>query len=78
MIFSIATCPNCDVIQTIQINDINQAILRCVSCSKQTKIQKVDGTMVKLHGFFDRPSMASKVCMKMKENSGEFKSALKK
>ena len=66
MVFSIATCPKCGLLQTIQINSIKTAVLRCVGCNKNTKIHKSDGTLVALHGFYDDARVAIDVCKEMK------------
>ena len=75
MIYSIARCPNCNILQTIQFQKILTAVFRCRRCNKQTKIHKTDGTRVELHGLFDHPSTASAVCIKLKESAEEFKYA---
>lgn len=74
--YSIARCPSCNILQTIQFTQISTAILRCRSCNKQTKMHKADGTMVELHGFFNHPSVASEHCRELKAKiAEEFKCA---
>lgn len=74
--YSIARCPSCNILQTIQFTKISTAILRCRSCNKQTKLHKMDGTMIELHGFFNHPSVASERCRELKvKTTEEFKGA---
>lgn len=67
MPYSVAKCPKCAQLQTIQVKNINQAVLRCSSCQRQTKVKKADGSMVKLHGFFENAALAIELCKELKK-----------
>jgi len=68
MIHSVAKCPKCPNLQMITLTDLDKAILRCLSCRKQTKIKSADGSFkVQIHGTFETPKEASLLCQKIKE-----------
>ncbi|MDP3990089.1 MAG: hypothetical protein Q8Q01_02695 [archaeon] len=75
-IYSVARCPSCNILQTIQFTQISTAVLRCRSCNKQTKLHKADGTVIELHGFYNHPYDASEQCKELKVKKADlFKSA---
>ncbi len=76
MFYSVARCPHCTAFQMFQFSAIPKAVFRCVTCSKQTKVHKADGTLLTLYGIFDHPALASERCQELKARPlEEFKSA---
>ncbi|PIN87950.1 hypothetical protein COV12_01220 [Candidatus Woesearchaeota archaeon CG10_big_fil_rev_8_21_14_0_10_32_24] len=67
MVFTVANCPKCNTLQTIQINDMFTAVLRCCSCLKQTKIRKAEGELIPLYDFYEDVRDAVALCQKLKE-----------
>ena len=45
---------------------IQTAVFRCVTCSKQTKVHKKDGSLLRLFGTFEHPALASGRCQELK------------
>ncbi|MBI2102760.1 hypothetical protein HYT55_02895 [Candidatus Woesearchaeota archaeon] len=76
MPYSVTICPHCRSFQMFQYKTLPTAVFRCVTCSKQTKVHKADGTLLTLYGIFDHPARASERCQKLKARPvEEFKSA---
>ena len=72
MVFTVANCPKCNILQTIEIKDMLTAVLRCVSCNKHTKVRKADGQLIELYDFYEDSRDAIELCIKLKrkENVG--------
>ena len=49
-----------------QFSAMEKANFRCVTCSKQTKVRKADGAMLRLYGIFEHPTLASERCQELK------------
>ncbi|MBS3170010.1 hypothetical protein J4210_06010 [Candidatus Woesearchaeota archaeon] len=66
MPYSVTRCPHCHAFQMFQHKTIQTAVFRCVTCSKQTKVHKKDGSLLRLFGTFEHPALASGRCQELK------------
>jgi len=66
MVFTVANCPKCNTLQTIEIKDMLTAVLRCCSCLKHTKVRKADGQLIEIHEFYEDARDAINLCQKLK------------
>lgn len=74
MPYSVTLCPHCRSFQMFQYKTLQTAVFRCVTCNKQTKVHKKEGSTLQLFGMFEHPGLASKCCQQLKreEENGVF------
>lgn len=64
--FLIVECPHCKFIQITEVRKRDSSRFLCKHCDCKKKIFSATGPNVHIHGRYDDPRFAQKVCSEMK------------